>query len=371
MIISSKTASEIAFQLSETIGQKINIMDTSGIIIASSDPSRIGKLHEGAKKVIDEKLPLLIVEDDNTFKGTKQGINLPIVFEGESVGIIGITGPVDEVLQYGQIIKRMTEILLLDNKTNERKIIEQKARDRFLDEWIIGSFECKDPTGFERMAESFSIDPNQPMRIAVLSFYADSKLSDAALTEISGKIRHALATKSNGKAFRTATHMVCILRADTNEPTDKIITDILSDVSATYRCGFYIGLDDGPASYHLNENYRKAVKALEIAKKRNVTLEQYTAFNLDYLLDSVSDENRKAFIKELFPNSSDEEMRDYLKFAALYLECDGSLIAMSDKLFVHKNTIKYKISKLTEVTGTDIRTCHGAYVFTLAVNLFT
>lgn len=148
MKIEMSTAREIVTQLAETIGQNINIMDTDGIIIASSDPEREGQMHDGARKLIAEGMPLLAVEDDVQYAGARNGVNLPIVFENELVGTIGITGKVSEVLKYGQIIKRMTEILLLDSRIRERTVIEQKARDRFYDEWILGELE-------EKMRRSF------------------------------------------------------------------------------------------------------------------------------------------------------------------------------------------------------------------------
>lgn len=40
MTIETLTAREIVTQLAETIGQNINIMNTEGVIIASSDPER-------------------------------------------------------------------------------------------------------------------------------------------------------------------------------------------------------------------------------------------------------------------------------------------------------------------------------------------
>ena len=40
MKISSATAKEIVNQISEVLGQKINIMDTDGVIIASSTAER-------------------------------------------------------------------------------------------------------------------------------------------------------------------------------------------------------------------------------------------------------------------------------------------------------------------------------------------
>jgi carbohydrate diacid regulator len=79
------------------------------------------------------------------YEGSKNGINLPIEFNEEIIGVIGITGNYNQVYKYGQIIKKMTEILLLDSYRREQHMIEQKARDRFLEEWIFGRYESNYP----------------------------------------------------------------------------------------------------------------------------------------------------------------------------------------------------------------------------------
>ena len=369
MQISHTVAREIAEQLSETIGHKINMMDTSGVIIASSDSTRIGQIHGGAIKLINEGLPYLIVEDDTQFEGARSGVNLPIVFENEVVGTIGITGPVDQVLQYGKIIKRMTEILLLDSQAKEQKIIEQKARERFYDEWILGRLEEKNPTEFERMAASLSIDPNKPVRIAVLSFDTGTHLNENTMTKISRSVRHHIRSSLGGNAFRTATIMVCIMECLDEETIAKSMEVLLTSISGTYGCKCHAGLDNCNAIFHLHENYRLALKAMEIARRRNTLILSYDAFELEFIIDSITSEAKERFIFSLFPHQSKKDIENYLSFAKIYLEENGSLIAISNRLYLHKNTIKYRINKLTEITGVDIRTCRGTYLFTLAVNL--
>ncbi len=71
MKISSTTAKEIVKQISEVLEQKINIMDTNGIIIASSTAEREGSIHGGAKKIIRENLNQLIFENDSQYEGSQ------------------------------------------------------------------------------------------------------------------------------------------------------------------------------------------------------------------------------------------------------------------------------------------------------------
>lgn len=368
MVISQNIASEIAYRLSETIGQNINFMDTTGKIIASSDPSRIGIHHGGAAKLIAEGLPQLIVTDDDQFPGSKSGVNLPIFFEDELIGTVGITGPVDEVLQYGQIIKKMTEILLLDNKTEERKIIEQKVRDRFFDEWVMGQLEIRNPREFKRMADSLEIDTSKPLRIVCLSYKDSIGISDTELSDISRKVRHA--TAPFGDAFRTATEIVCVIQESSFDDYLATILSVFKELHIQYGKKPFMGIANSPATLHLFSQYEKAEKALTMAIKRDDTYVFYNELDIDFMLDAIPERTCEEYIHRLFNQCSDEEIESFLSFAKIYLEENGSLKSISERMFVHINTIKYKIGKLTSATGIDIRTCKGAYVFTLACELY-
>lgn len=371
MIIEKNVATEIVYKLSETIGQNINIMDTNGIIIASSDPSRIGGTHGGALKVLNEHLPELIVENDAQFEGARSGINLPIVFENETVGIIGITGDVSVVLKYGQIIKHMTEILLLESRAKEQRTIEQKARDRFYEEWLIESLEDKNPSEFARLARDLSIDTNASYRILALSVSKDCTPGPDTLTDISRYIRNTIKKELNGSAFRTATHMICIIDEAKSSLLEKVMKDVKSEILYTYSCPIRIGASNEGATLHLSPACNKATLAMERAVNTNSedVITYYDDFDINYILKNLPEEAKTTYLSKLFKGMAKEDMERALSFASVYLEENGSINSMSERLFVHPNTIKYRISKLTAETGVDIRTCRGAYIFTLACSL--
>ena len=105
---------KIVQEISNIIGERVNMMDHEGMIIASTDPARIGTFHAGAKRVVEERLEILTIHGNEEYEGAKPGLNLPIEFQNDIIGVIGVTGPEKKVGKYGQIIKKMTEILLLD-----------------------------------------------------------------------------------------------------------------------------------------------------------------------------------------------------------------------------------------------------------------
>lgn len=368
MKIGKRIAKEIVLKLSDTIGQNINIMDTNGVIIASSDANREGKLHGGALKLIKENLTEVIVESNEQFPGSKNGINLPVLFEGDVVGVIGITGDVSEVYKYGEIIKKMTEILLLEERAKELNVMEQKARDRFFNEWLVDSLEIKSPARFEQFAADMSVDTSLSYRVAALAPAANLSPDVDTLTEISRRIRRSVSRALKADAFRTASHMILIFPDTKDEIIEKALGDVKAHIQSSFSCEIKIGVSDKGAVLHLSDAHERAVKALEFSMKSGLSraVSFYNPYDINYLLNGLDDKAKEAFLSDLFKDTTQEDKKSAMEFASIYLQENGSLDKIAERLFVHKNTVKYRINKLTQLTGVDIRTCLGTYIFMLS-----
>ena len=92
MYISTEAAERIVREVSLAVDRPVNLMNDHGIIIASTDLSRIGTLHQGAYESIHDNMDCLIVRSDSDYPGSRIGINIPIRFEGQIAGVVGIRG---------------------------------------------------------------------------------------------------------------------------------------------------------------------------------------------------------------------------------------------------------------------------------------
>ena len=64
---------KIVQEISNIIGERVNMMDHEGMIIASTDPARIGTFHAGAKRVVEERLEILTIHGNEEYEGAKPG----------------------------------------------------------------------------------------------------------------------------------------------------------------------------------------------------------------------------------------------------------------------------------------------------------
>ena len=111
MKISEELAKIIVDNIHEVIPEEINFINADGLIIASTDPKRMHRLHTGALSVIRNR-EQLSVQNDTQYYGARKGINMPVFFDDEIIGVIGITGEEQDVIGYAKILQKMTQILV-------------------------------------------------------------------------------------------------------------------------------------------------------------------------------------------------------------------------------------------------------------------
>src|SRR5690625_4144959 len=112
-VLTKEIAQDIVDQTMNILSYNINVMDRSGVIIGSGDQRRIGEMHEGAMNAIVQKRRVDIAVDQmKNLAGTKPGINLPIIFEDDIVGVIGISGDPNSISQFGEHVKLGAEVTL-------------------------------------------------------------------------------------------------------------------------------------------------------------------------------------------------------------------------------------------------------------------
>jgi len=80
-MLSPGIAEKIVKDVKKLIGEDIIIVNTEGIIIASTDQDRIGNFHQGALLAVEKKDRIIILEmDERKLIGVRAGINLPVFF---------------------------------------------------------------------------------------------------------------------------------------------------------------------------------------------------------------------------------------------------------------------------------------------------
>lgn len=185
------------------------------------------------------------------------------------------------------------------------------------------------------MAEALSIDVMRTVRIAAISISFERKVDDDIYTQISRSIRKTLKNKLSGSAFRTATRMICIVDEEKTELLIPTFERTAKGLRERYGCEIHIGVANIPATLHLRENYERASAALDMAVARGELLVRYDEFDLDFLMGEIPEETCRRYLTGLF-GRADASIASDMEFSGVYLEENGSLTAIGERLFLHK-----------------------------------
>jgi carbohydrate diacid regulator len=111
-------AQRVVDQVRPRLTHGINVMDHTGRIIGSVDPTRIGSVHDGAVLAISECRTVVIETADDS-AGVKPGVNIPLMLDGAVIGVVGVTGDPAEVESIGAVIALTVELLVKDERQRD------------------------------------------------------------------------------------------------------------------------------------------------------------------------------------------------------------------------------------------------------------
>ncbi len=374
MYISKRNATYIVQEISKIIGEKINMMNADGIIIASSDENRIGTFHAAAKELIECKLQEVIVKNESEYEGARPGLNLGINFQDEIVGVIGVTGPYEVVAKYGQIIKKMTEILLLDQYYKEQKDIDKRIRERYLDEWMYGDSKNITPL-FVQQGKAMQIDITLPRRIMAISFITDEeqnekrqRMIDAAEKSIIDFLRE----DKNSCFLKNGVELVCAIPDCPDGEMIKLAEQMRKEVEAQHPLKLCCGIDASCEGYTLIHNsVIKAVKALKTSlRSPQKGIRLYTSISMEIFQSELPGAIKREYILRIFKDSTLEEIDQWIGLLNIFYEEEGSVASAANRMFIHKNTLQYKLNKIKERTGYDPRSIRYSSLFYNAIHFY-
>ncbi len=372
MRIGKPAARRIVTELSEIISENINLMDENSVIIASTDRKRIGTFHGGSREIMKRHLKELIITGEDEYAGSLPGVNVPIEIDGKIVGVVGITGRFQDIEKYGKIVKQMAEILLMDFGRSGQKSFSSGARRRFINEWIMNEDSFSDPL-FTSQGRLLGIDIEKRRNLLIFSPGNLKNIDSVTRQRVMERIEKCLeaGTGRFPDAVLTCigTRCICLLPESAGSRLREFAYEMKKRAEEECRVKLGAGYDDTPLTgSQIYPAFKRVEKALYVSLRAGGRAPvACRELMLELFLPEISKEARQAFIDRIFNNCSQEEREEYRRLLKAYADCNGSIGRTGEKLFLHKNTIQYKLNKLRQKTGLDPRTIEGASLFYLAI----
>ena len=124
----------------------------------------------------------------------------------------------------------------------------------------------------------------------------------------------------------------------------------------------------GTISEHLREladSYKEAQVAIEVGKVFDTekTVINYENLGIGRLIYQLPTTLCEIFLSEVFRKNSIESLDQ----ETLFFENSLNVSETSRKLFVHRNTLVYRLEKIKKLTGLDLREFDDAIIFKVAL----
>lgn len=374
MLLSTQQASQILREMKSLVHHDINLIDTQGVIFASTNPARVGQFHPGALRILREGLSELNVRE-NDGSGMQPGVNLPIYLDGQLEGVIGITGDPAEVGVFGGVMRRMLEIMLEDLRRKDLDSTVEQARALFLENWLFSAEpDWKELAQRGRLLE---IDINQPyvlLRIQLFDVSAPGgapllpdELHSAAIVQA---IQNELPARRGQCCAALRNQLLVLLRQLPLSDTVLLAQRLCRVAGRGYPASVqaYGGISSSGSGAELRRCYLQASTACTLASrssKGNVLY--YDRVSLEFLLQSVPRLLRDDLRESVFTRCPAQDVPAYARLIRLFFGSGGDLNRCAAALGVHRNTVQYRLERLVRLTGYDLRRPGDAAILFLAV----
>lgn len=353
-MLSTSVARDIVRKISRNLDYNINLMDNNATIIASTDEKRIGEYHQGASFVIDNK-DIVEINPRTMLNNVREGINLPIELNGYIAGVIGITGKIEEVRKYGLIIKEMTEILLMNSLYVEDTILEMKRKYMIVEDLLnIKQTIVLSESEKERINRVFEasyctiilklkVDVSSPNQITIYYYLKQYFPDDQLISSIS--------------------EQQIILIA--NEKIYKLLLNALKNMPGIECYNVGVG--------HVVNNKDEIRESFKLAMfLSNQPGEFYSPQNISdqYLIETSDNTATKLLINKVFNQLDSQEIDNIIELVNMYVKYNGRINELSEALYIHKNTLQYRLNKIHKRTGYNPRSLEDIYYLVLAGKLY-
>ena len=157
----------------------------------------------------------------------------------------------------------------------------------------------------------------------------------------------------------------------TVEDLEKIAVNIEDTLKNELRIKTIIGI--GTVAEHLREladSYKEAQTAIEVGKvfDNEKSVMHYENLGIGRLIYQLPTTLCEIFLREVFKkNSLDSLDQETLFTINKFFENSLNVSETSRKLFVHRNTLVYRLEKIRKLTGLDLRQFDHAIVFRVAL----
>lgn len=348
--MSNRLFQGIIHQMKDAIDRTIGVIDETSVVIACSELGKIGEVNESV--------------NSETLSST-----VPFVINGYTYKSFGNTGKAEYAVfvsgndDYAQ---RYVHLLSISLGSIKQYYDEKYDRSNFIKNVILDNIL---PGDIYLKARELHFN-SEVTRVCLL-------IKITAKTDVSAYdiVQNLFPDKTKDFVININELEIALVKEIKPNIESKDLEKLASSIVDTLSSEFYthcvVGIGTTVTGIKdLAKSFKEAQVALEVGKVFDTerTIVSYDNLGIARLVYQLPTTLCEMFLKEVFKKGSIESLDQETLFTIQkFFENNLNVSETSRKLFVHRNTLVYRLEKIKKLTGLDLREFEDAIVFKVAL----
>ncbi len=348
--MSNRLFQGVVHQMRDTIDREIGVIDETGAIIACSELSKINTSNNYYVVDFGESHDIF-VRDNYTYKpfGPHIKADYAVFVEGAD-----------------DLAARYASILAISLSSIKQYYDEKYDRNNFIKNVVLDNILPGD-IYIKARELHFNIDVN---RVALLVRVIST--NDVSAYEV---IQNLFPDKQKDFVFNISETDIVLIKeikaGIESKDLEKLARSIVDTLSSEFYTKAVVGIGTAVVGVKdLARSFKEAQIALEVGKvfDTDQSIVSYDNLGIARLIYQLPTTLCEIFLKEVFKTGSIDSLDHETLFTInRFFENNLNVSETSRKLFVHRNTLVYRLEKIKKLTGLDLREFDDAIIFKIAL----
>lgn len=337
-------------QMHDIINCEIGVIDCDALVIACSDSSRIGYTNEFISLDLNETYDYFI-RDGYTY--------MPFGPKPKNEYYAFVEGTDETAYKYVSLLSVALSNLqqFYDEKYDRNNFVKNVVLDNIL------------PGDIQLKARELHFNSSVTRVVFLIRIVASNDVSAFDV------IQNLFPDKSKDFVFTISETDIVLIKEVRPNIESGDLEKLAFSIADTLLSEFYTRVNIGVGTVvdnvrNLAVSFREAQIALEVGKvfDTDKSIISYENLGIARLIYHLPTNLCETFLKEVFKKGSIESLDQETLFTIQkFFENNLNVSETSRKLFVHRNTLVYRLEKIKKLTGLDLREFDHAIIFKIAL----
>lgn len=348
--MSNRLFQTVLHQMKDIVGRTIGVVDENGIVIACSDINKIGESRQRIKEELAYSAEYIVFEG-YTYRS--------IAAQTKTDFIVFVQGDDGHAEKMAHLLSVSLGNIksLYDEKYDKGSFIKNIILDNIL------------PSDIYIKSNELHFSNDECRAVLVVKFQSPTEIPPYEI------MQNIFTEKVKDYVINISEQDIVIVKevapGTETDALEEAARAILDEVAQEYSAKVLIGISSVVDNLKdLARAYKEARISLEVGKVFDIEkpIMSYENLGIGRLIYQLPTTLCEIFLQEVFKKGSLESLdRETLMTVQSFFENNLNVSETSRKLFVHRNTLVYRLEKIRKLTGLDLREFDHAVTFKVAL----